>query len=1602
MLFTNFKIISRLWLFTVSSGCLITYEVLGALFAFDDVSVMLWLFISAVTLLYGFWFVVGILGLLAVLLLLLCTLLNGTIMGEVALTVLVVATHVTVFVTSKLMRWYIHSRLLVKIASTVGRGVVFCTYNWDGKVVEIDDTYDAPSNKKELVKAFMAMILEDIGGAGSWRIILALTFVPIWLVCHLLAGALVKASGRLVRALGRVAALAFVIFLAPSTTIDMLWEKWLMLWLWCKAFLQSRSFREVGSELMLWIVVSFTYMALMISVIFHWLAGSSVRLVKLRSYQNPMISRSSIMKLRGEVARVVRNVEDLRIPEGVRALYLAPNVHTIRESLEILKSIGLPVNVSVRGPTEDALSNSDWAGYSDWIMAISDFKQVSTTIRTMVGAELEPFRESGLEIPTYKYTGGYANPRSTIESTARYFRNLRAQVDYETVEDAWDFLGGMFTDSKLSTSKQVLANWNRKYSVGFGFMSEARSKVAMGRKEFIKQLGGEEKLAEVWDRLRLVAGSLTPIAHVFTKLESLKESKWAAGIVRSIIGVPLPHFALTSWFSDHQNRRHDYRHGPIKCGMPLNGAHFNELWVNHSTRKFHFAGDVTAFDSSIPPSVYDVVKELRKRGFSQHPDHDLVCQLVDVAYDQLMSMPLAFKESGYIARKGQGGATGQGNTSTDNSIALCVLYLVAWRRVTGLSAREFCTFNTLSNQADDHILSYDKNPFGWDYKRAIEEFAKMGVTMRMEVNSLDLLDMEFLAKKVIKVDSVERVQLAKFGIVAPQYLTCHNKLRLLGKINADQPYRDKQARVKRLLSYLYLTAHHKDVYMLLIKSIDKIRGNTTWGKKIAVPSYKRVMSSWYSLKSFSEFTRTATTEELMDLLEVDDTTAFVHVGVPSTTMKLVNAISCLPEVFSPRMSANGAARMLQKAFGASVAWPIELLRNRNPHLTQETALSLAMLRTSYHFITPSDVGVVPVTNTRMTLLLRHWMFMIWVWLRGTHGEFWTFARVLRTLDLWVANLNFMLDSKVSEGSRIMDLHLLDLLVLWVLSHVDWDTAIVPWEVDIPIPSNEVAYAGTVLWRRVQPSGRANYDSVVRYVRLRGTTKFNLVVSAPTGTGKSTRMVEQLHSATGRKVMVIEPRHVLVTGLVDYMTSAYPTIRFGAMTRGRIADPHAAIVYATFQSVMLAKGVLNPNTIYVIDEAHVDDPIYQHAVTFFMAAPLQVVFVTATPEGRLKESNLADRMELDALNVFQTEYVNEEAKSLDDYLVRAADIVNSRPEADISLVYVPTIKLGERLRMMMRAPSTLISSKTPDFDPNARVFIATKVLDAGVTLPDVSLVVTSDRDWKVSTTCGTTVDTVFESKSNNGFVKISSSIIRQRAGRTGRTCDGKFIFFRLLAPVKDISYTPRDLIVESGILLEDPSYVDNLPSQAKAIIADMQAFRESDLGEMMLEGRSLAQCFGIEEAVEDPSDWINDNLQSSMNYGLPGEVPIICEDPTSFMDDEGSEDSDSEEGNEAWEDAEEMFEDTSHTFPSGVMPEREEGEQVHNYLLRANSEGYHVSSEELDYAQRVAIREFQISMPPTGGTLATATRMGQVTGTEYAQALIEQLDLDYDEDQWGPQ
>nr|UTQ48845.1 polyprotein [Monilinia fructicola fusarivirus 2] len=1107
---------------------------------------------------------------------------------------------------------------------------------------------------------------------------------------------------------------------------------------------------------------------------------------------------------------VTHYINELDPPQFIRNFRFGRSAQDVDETLKILRELGYPVEEDVHTQSPDTkIGNLE--SFKDWLLSGTNFITGIHPVSIFKGLEFQKVKD--LAVP-YKWSDSYVNVENELRATSRYFQNTSVSIpDFEkAVDSTYEIVKVIFEGSRITPFYSIYKNWKKNYNVGPFATSIKRPRtktghhVKMKRNEDISRFKNVRSYLKYWEKLYSNFPRMTSFANVFYKSEALGPRKWRVDRIRTVVSSYLPQYLWQMVISSAPNHNFKPLDTPIKIGMPLTGFWMTKLFERHSHFKWHYAGDMTDFDSVIVGKIQDAIAAIRKRGFSQHRQLATIEQMIDLNYEHVQKILLLTPSTGNIYKKGDGLTTGHASTSMDNSLATVFLYLSAWTVLTGRNASDFKYFNELSCYGDDHIISiHEMAPKDWTFHNIQNVMKGWGVTMRDEVEYItstnlktglkanlrkrdptDLHSLPFLSK-YCRVPTAHDKQVWKqaFGDVpVPSLIVYHDPVSLLGKAAAGAKNKNVEYRMTRLKSYLMMTAFNHKEYQdirsmmeVIVKKYPKLKGELA-----SIPHYEHVVR-----KHMDPNTKPKDIDNpLLDDI-VDGTVLY---GQMSVLDYVHNYLSVIPDVLNPSIQRIGYSLVTHRIVQPLLEWPKELIKASNNVLTQGHFESL-IRQTPYDFLVNHRAPSV-VTN-EATLLIRHWLFNLF----NTASPSISIVALFDKLLVKIANLQFIMNGKVNTKVQAFSFPVWNTLLVMLLNYVnvpdvhfeygedEWFSLFgIVFSIVIPDIALGITRLTNVLIARVWHSLPPNFREVMFLTkRLKPGTKH--LVQAGTGTGKSTTFVQYMYqhaSSNWNKIIVVEPRSKVVIGLVQYMKSQ--GVPVSGATSGLQLDPRAPIWYVTAQEVLLHMDWLSSDNLFLIDEAHLNEPAYdvlnkimdkrndlvrvfltatpnpgQHeSMTTFTVVPIPKVYTTTEqtyPDYKLVVSNDRKRDNY-WLKVYYNMVSNivQSSSSKEKFLI----FINDKADIDYFLTRLPGKGYG------------LSSSLEFDLNTECDYVVTTSVADVAITIPGVTHVISPN--FKRS------VEPISSTKQEPCFIPLDDATKHQRMGRTGRTNNGTFTLVKM--------------------------------------------------------------------------------------------------------------------------------------------------------------------------------------------------------------------------------
>jgi ATP-dependent helicase HrpB len=296
----------------------------------------------------------------------------------------------------------------------------------------------------------------------------------------------------------------------------------------------------------------------------------------------------------------------------------------------------------------------------------------------------------------------------------------------------------------------------------------------------------------------------------------------------------------------------------------------------------------------------------------------------------------------------------------------------------------------------------------------------------------------------------------------------------------------------------------------------------------------------------------------------------------------------------------------------------------------------------------------------------------------------------------------------------------------------------------------------------------------------------VVVVAPTGSGKSTRLPLWLDAWGHGPVLVIEPRRVACRALAGFLREAVPEARVGYRVRFEdVSDASTRILFVTpGVALRLLTAAELPFRSVLFDEFHERGLEVDLALCVLRArqAPPRLVLTSATVEG----PQLAARLDATLVEAMGRSYpvtieheAAPDAPTSRDLIPRLHTALARLPDDDgDALVFLPgkgEIEAAQRelaglaaargisLLPLHGSQSAAESARALRPTTGRRVVLATNVAETSLTLPGITRVIDSGLERRRQHRAGRSVLVLGP---------VSAASLAQRAGRAGRTAPGR--------------------------------------------------------------------------------------------------------------------------------------------------------------------------------------------------------------------------------------
>ncbi|BAM08994.1 polyprotein [Valsa ceratosperma hypovirus 1] len=1009
--------------------------------------------------------------------------------------------------------------------------------------------------------------------------------------------------------------------------------------------------------------------------------------------------------------------------------------------------------------------------------------------------------------------------------TDRYFTDgfgagtLIPEADQEELAQAiFENEPHLFKDTQLISPEETSKKWHKNYSAGFPFRFNSRGNAQ--RQKLIDAVGGQKAFIAAVRRYIESPEAFPTVSHAFIKDEVLPMSYVEREKIRTIIAQdPLNYYLSMAVQGDAAKRLDPNSFSAV--GVSASHGEMSALAEKHLAYKHHFAMDVTAMDSTASVDAMGVIKKLRKKGFQDHPQREAIETAIDATYDNLMASWIIDIHTGRARFKRKGFSTGHATTTPTNTEYMRVLALYAWKKTTGRDYKDFYECVKFSSFSDDNFWSTSLAKSIFSGKHIADFWLSRGVQVRVESESDDLSKLSFLAK-MFSFDEKHLAEIESLTGVKAKVAIVHDINRLLTKFSDYKKKNTLRYRWEKMAALQLNCAHYPDAHAKVDEYLDaleklllKRKSGQKFIKQHPRMSYNDVMRMSYvpTSKTRTNLLVSTTEESLVDKLRSWWDTTRVDIMTFDSTVntygRILSQFAGLLEVGGLNVEDPGVFLRQPGEIPHDPEFTLEhhiYLLNGCPEsyekmeiLAQKTPFSSFMdiakfwSRREYYDMSEATANALRV---KVTLLLA--IYTLVAWLEQALMSVPILGPLYKTLatakylsEKVYSRLNSLYYSVFGDSSAIISsmmpkdrFHTLKVVAykLWVNTTCldcfdfdggidgaqDWADSLIKFAQDIhqivldfdisallPKPgTGERGKQGTDTgWTGIDHS-----DSVYSCVSLMEENKVPMITGPP-GAGKSTDFIQSLHSKYDT-VIVACPRQILVrnnpvaqsrlfAGCEDNLTQGYINFGTAGYLRRILAD-------------------LPENTIIVLDEFHEMD---EDTLWLLDRYREHCIVVTATPEfygsNRFVEVRLSK-----GRNSHWT--VMDDLRSGKGNLEEAwNELITHTNDDKKILMIVPTVK---DVKTTLHHIEQLVPGKRACglYRGNTMVrpadwYVATSVVDAGLTIPDVSIVI--DTGWSLGFKGGK-----FQRRPSSRNISV------QRRGRTGRTTNGTYV--RLISSYDD--------------------------------------------------------------------------------------------------------------------------------------------------------------------------------------------------------------------------
>jgi len=985
----------------------------------------------------------------------------------------------------------------------------------------------------------------------------------------------------------------------------------------------------------------------------------------------------------------------------------------------------------------------------------------------------------------------YATPTQIAASLSRYEGVVAsgAGPDYDAICRAiTDHLPEAFTLTKLRDPRYIARTVVMKYSCGIPFEAQLATNAAdetfrLRKRAHLFETGWVKAVVSVV-RQQLLRGCVDhDIHHSFVKnyISTVEKLEGKEGAIRTIVAQTLVSYIRNMVFNYSFNKRFARLHDVATwaAGMPMSGAGYNQMAARLVPRSRWMAFDFTGFDASVTPELAHAIGMLRGAAYATHPDGETIQKWIHVNYDALQKGTIFDLLYGQIIMKEKGLTTGSASVTSDNCLGVLVAMMAIWLGVhVDKTPADFFTQTTLKDMSDDGLFGVDTSLDDTEVAAYVASAAKLGLTLRVEGVANSIAGLSFCRKTFLPAGSFAS-EFREAGIEPPVYTIVHDRESIAMRQTAIAQSNDPCYMYERTVGQVLLCSHNRKAYEFLAAEARRLRPaleKTNRGRwllrKRKIPGYFDVIRLNYMDPRVKA--RSVLHESLWERYVAFDTgfagmlRAF-SVGLRAAGAKYISGervnlgtahawnppfgvLACAIRDVAPQVTTREAFRARVSCGPGLVAIDVD----RFWDAVGDKMVPVRGVDPTGVIVLFQGITLLAIAAHRQLRVLPglQWIAAIYelIVFDGAH----VFAALSGMYYASTAGTNGWLANFVFRDPYFLQKR----IAAWLVEALVFVPGLTPClaviahgaRAAIHNASHFGHYAGLADDHATTNRGLALSERWValysdQIAQFLGTHV--IALKAATGTGKS-RDFPRVLAQHFRRVIIVEPNRSLCEQMSQYTwvkrSVQMPASGICCMTSGHFVQ--------RLRGAALRLDPYAGGDVIMLDEAHDPSPQTAEAVEL-LSGFKNLILATATPATDARFAPLGSIIQVDA--GFPRPYVTRTVAVWGENPVSVARDALARGARRILVIH-PSIKECERLRSQFDAYDIEVSTfNSRSALQLTRVIVASQVADAGVNID-----------------CDVVVDCCLRIVKHRGRIMMipsDASTAEQRAGRTGRFCDG---------------------------------------------------------------------------------------------------------------------------------------------------------------------------------------------------------------------------------------